>query len=359
MKKLFKISIIVTLLNSLVILLPSCKKQSTLPVIATSDVTAITDASAMSGGIVTSDGGAGVTVRGVCWALNANPTISDPNTNDGQGEGQFISSITGLNGGSTYHVRAYATNSVGTSYGSDMIFSTLGQAPSAATLAATNISTTYATLNGVVNSNYLSTTVSFEYGTTSSYGQTIIATPSSVEGNSNINVIAELSGLTAGTTYHFRVKTENSLGITYGSELTFNTAPDHDLNDYWMASDGYGVKIDGTHGIFYSFSSIWQEVANAGLVSIGSESFRSITRIDELNWTYDNLWWLRSNNIYSIVWSPESTIKMSSDGQSFMVTSTNPTDFTDTRTKTYTRDTHKSARNSFKDKALTNSISGY
>jgi len=138
-----------------------------------------------------------------------------------------------------------------------------------------------------------------------------------------------------------------------------NTNPNHDLNDFWLASDGYGVKISGTYGVFYSFSSIWQEVANAGLVSIGSESFRSITQNDELNWTYENLWWLKSNNVYSIIWSPGSTINMNIDGQSITVTSINPTDPNDVRTKTFARDTHKSVHVSFKAETVKNRNSGY
>jgi len=75
---------------------------------------------------VSSDGGAAVTVRGVCWSTSVNPTTSNSKTTNGSGTGSFTSSITGLSQGTTYHVRAYATNSVGTSYGSDRSFTTQG-----------------------------------------------------------------------------------------------------------------------------------------------------------------------------------------------------------------------------------------
>ena len=89
----------------------------TAPTVTTNTVTGITQTAATSGGNVTSDGGAAVTVRGVCWSTSVNPTTSNSKTTNGSGMGSFTSSITGLSQGTTYHVRAYATNSVGTSYG--------------------------------------------------------------------------------------------------------------------------------------------------------------------------------------------------------------------------------------------------
>lgn len=89
-----------------------------LPQLTTTEVTSITQVAATSGGNITSDGSSSVTARGVCWSTNANPTIADNKTNDGGGIGQFKSLITGLYDGTTYFVRAYATNSAGTGYGS-------------------------------------------------------------------------------------------------------------------------------------------------------------------------------------------------------------------------------------------------
>jgi len=94
------------------------------PTVTTTAISLITATTASGGGNVTSDGGASVTAKGVCWSTAANPTTSDSHTSDGTGIGSFISSITGLGPGTTYHVRAYATNSEGTGYGSDVSFKT-------------------------------------------------------------------------------------------------------------------------------------------------------------------------------------------------------------------------------------------
>ena len=97
------------------------------PTVTTTVVSSITSNSAFSGGNVTSDGGAFVTARGVCWSTSANPTTSDNHTTNGTGTGSFTSSITGLSPNTPYHVRAYATNSEGTGYGSEEAFTTKGE----------------------------------------------------------------------------------------------------------------------------------------------------------------------------------------------------------------------------------------
>ena len=103
---------------------PKLGWQLTTPTVTTTAVSSITTTTAESGGNVTNDGGASVTARGVCWSTSENPTISDSKTTDGTGTGEFTSSITGLSPGTTYYVRAYATNSAGTGYGEQRSFTT-------------------------------------------------------------------------------------------------------------------------------------------------------------------------------------------------------------------------------------------
>lgn len=90
----------------------------------TTAVSNITEASAVSGGTILSDGGAKITAKGVCWSIIPNPTISDAHTTDGAGIGNFASIITGLTMGTTYYMRAFATTSFGTTYGNEVSFDT-------------------------------------------------------------------------------------------------------------------------------------------------------------------------------------------------------------------------------------------
>jgi uncharacterized protein (TIGR02145 family) len=99
-------------------------QQASLPTVSTAEVTSITENSATGGGNVTSDGGATVTVRGICWSTAPNPTTADSKTTDGTGAGSFTSDLTGLTANTMYYVRAYATNSVGIAYGNEIEFKT-------------------------------------------------------------------------------------------------------------------------------------------------------------------------------------------------------------------------------------------
>lgn len=97
----------------------------TAPILTTTAVSAVTATTATSGGNITSNGGASVTVRGVCWSTNTNPTVAlTTKTVDASGSGAFTSSITGLTAGTKYYIRAYATNIVGTTYGNEETFTT-------------------------------------------------------------------------------------------------------------------------------------------------------------------------------------------------------------------------------------------
>ena len=88
-------------------------------------ITNITGATAISGGSTINDNGSTIIEKGVCWSTNQNPTIVGNKTTNGIGSDDFISNITLLTAETTYYVRAYATNSVGTSYGSQLSFTTL------------------------------------------------------------------------------------------------------------------------------------------------------------------------------------------------------------------------------------------
>ncbi len=92
------------------------------PTVSTAILGGATISTAESGGNVTSDGGADITERGVCWSIDANPTIDDSKSSDGISTGSFTSTITDLTYGVTYHIRAFATNCSGTGYGMDILY---------------------------------------------------------------------------------------------------------------------------------------------------------------------------------------------------------------------------------------------
>ncbi len=102
----------------------SCKEKKGIPVVTTAEITAIAERSAVSGGTITDDGGAAVHTRGIAWSLDPQPFPYLHLTNDGTGTGTFTSSITGLIGNTTYYVRAFAFNSEGVGYGTEVSFKT-------------------------------------------------------------------------------------------------------------------------------------------------------------------------------------------------------------------------------------------
>ena len=100
----------------------------TLPTVTTNEVTGITNTTATSGGVITSDGGGEILAKGVVWSMRPNPTIESSNyTDEGEGSGAFTSRLTDLRQGLTYYVRAYATNIMGTVYGEEKQFTTTGE----------------------------------------------------------------------------------------------------------------------------------------------------------------------------------------------------------------------------------------
>ena len=205
---------------------------------------------------------------------NASPVSGNSNTN-------VAINLSGLTIGTTFHYRVNATNSLGTTHGSDMTFTTLGAVPTAITTAITGITKTNGTINGIVNANFVSTTVSFEYGLTTGYGSVAASTPSTVTGSTNTNVSAIITGLATGTTYHYRVKATNSLGTTNGSDMTFTTAPssitDNDGNTYnvvaigaqvWMTENLKTTKYNDNSEIpLVSDPTAWSNIYNNALTT--------------------------------------------------------------------------------------------
>ena len=166
-------------------------------------------------------------------------------------------SVTGLNASTTYYYRVRAYNGSGTSGNSNVINVTTLSAtgpPVVITNPATLIASFSATLNGSVDPHGLTTTVYFQYGTTTSYGSTTLSQIKT--GNTYQSISANISGLTASTTYHFRIVATNSSGTRYGSDRTFTTlsatgAPVVTTNPATLIAS-FSAKLNGSvdpHGL--------------------------------------------------------------------------------------------------------------
>jgi hypothetical protein len=148
-----------------------------LPTLTTTAVTAITGPSATSGGTITNAGVTPITASGVCWGTAANPTTADGATTENAASGSFTSTFTGLTVGTTYYVRAYATNSAGTAYGQQISFTS--QYPTY-TFAYTGAKTTF-TIPAWASSITLTAKgaqggSNRNYGTTGGYGAVLTGT---------------------------------------------------------------------------------------------------------------------------------------------------------------------------------------
>ena len=121
---LYCIAVALALLATTLLSGCSSTDPTTVPIVTTSAVSDVMVSTAECGGSVTSDGGAAVTARGVCWSINPTPTIADNKTTDGSGTGGFTSNISYLIELTGYYVRAYATNNIGTGYGGVLFFKT-------------------------------------------------------------------------------------------------------------------------------------------------------------------------------------------------------------------------------------------
>ena len=204
--------------------------STSFPILTTANVTNIGVSSALSGGIISSDGGATVTARGVVWSTTINPTIALPTkTIDGAGTGTFVSNITGLLTNTTYYVRAYATNSTGTSYGENVNFTI--NAPSITTKQLFiyggdywNSFPLYKT-GGTITSDGGSPITARGIVWSTSPNPTIALSTKTIDGTGIGTFVSVATGLITNpvTTYYIRAYATNSNGTFYGNEAAIPT----------------------------------------------------------------------------------------------------------------------------------------
>jgi len=196
-----------------------------LATINTTIASSINTTSAVSGGNITNDGGGTVTTRGICYGTTANPTILNSIIASGSGTGIFTSNLTALIPGTTYYIRAYATNSAGTAYGNNLSFTTSPiLLPTLSTTSASSITTTSAVSGGNITNDGGGTVTARGV----CYGTTTNPTTSNskiTSGSGTGSFTATLTGLTPSTTYYYRAYATNSAGTSYGNNLSLTTSP--------------------------------------------------------------------------------------------------------------------------------------
>jgi uncharacterized protein (TIGR02145 family) len=239
MMRIFKSAI---LINALVLFFffLGCKKEEkvVIPVLSTTAISNISAKTATSGGKIISGNGASITERGVCWSKEQMPTISDNTTKDSTGGGSFISLLTNLDSLSTYYVRAYATNSAGTGYGTVVSFKTSASLPIILTTATDKINQYSAIYGGVIKSNGgVNITASGICWSTNT--NPVITDSKAINVANKDTFTCFISSLTPNTQYYVRAYATNISGTSYGDALSLvtkqeiaNMVEDNDGNVY-------------------------------------------------------------------------------------------------------------------------------
>jgi len=193
-----------------------------LPCVTTGDISDITATTAQCFGEVTASGKSNVVQRGLCWSTLQYPTLSNAYAVSGSGLGTFDVTMENLSVGTTYYVRAFATNGVGTAYGEQRMFTTLGGLPTVTTAAVTSVTATAATCGGEVtgDGDFAVTARGVCWSTAP---DPTVANAHTNDGNGTGTFVSNLTGLAPGTAYYVRAYATNQNGSSYGEQRTFAT----------------------------------------------------------------------------------------------------------------------------------------
>jgi len=257
-----------------IMVVAGCKKDTAaintaavqLPVLTTADISAVTKTTAISGGSITSNGGAMISALGICWSTKAEPTIADSKTTEGTDKVTYTSALTGLTNAAVYNVRAYATNSFGTAYGNTVTFAALETGQEylggriAYVLKPGDPGYTAGTAHGIIISQFATTSFGWSNGT---YITTTATATTLGTGNANTDLI--VSKLGAGSYSAGACASEKSSGYT-----DWYLPSKDELNKLYLAKD----KIPGIYTMGYYWSSsetgnstVWIQSFSTGVQS--------------------------------------------------------------------------------------------
>ena len=206
--------------------------DSRIPAVTTQSVSDVSYTTASITGNITDLGMPNATVHGVCYGLSANPATTCTDEGVALASGEFTSDLSGLDPGTMYHARAYATNSQGTSYGADIIFTTQAVTlPTVMTGSAANIGEMSAVCSGEVTHNggedLTACGICWATQVDPTLSDSVWQGP--VTGNGVGSFSGSITSLKPGTTYYFRAFATNSAGTAYGSSQSFKTASDDSI----------------------------------------------------------------------------------------------------------------------------------
>jgi uncharacterized protein (TIGR02145 family) len=213
-------------------LFSSCKKdkkdekQVTLPQLSTTAISNLGYNTATSGGTITGNGGGAITASGICWSkTNNTPTLADSKTTGTTASGSFVSVMNSLEENTTYYVRAYATNSAGTGYGSVVTFTTTVNItlPALTTAAITNLGYNTATSGGTITGNGGAAIIASGICWSKNNNPPTIADSIATGTTATGSFVYVMNNLEENTTYYVRAFATNSVGTGYGNVITFTT----------------------------------------------------------------------------------------------------------------------------------------
>ena len=158
----------------------------------------------------------------MCWSTSQNPTVGGSHTEDGSGQGSFVSTLTNLTTGTIYYVRAYAINSADTAYGEEVSFTAI-RVPTVTTTSISSIASTTATSGGNVTADGgANVTARGVCWSTVNIEPTIYDSHTS-DGYGSGSYVSHLTNLQSGTHYYVRAYATNALGTGYGEVKEFTT----------------------------------------------------------------------------------------------------------------------------------------
>lgn len=189
---------------------------------ATNEVSSITAHAAACGGSITSDGGAPVTEYGLCWSTSQNPTTDNFKTVGAGNSSNFVANLSSLTPNTNYYVRTYAINSVGTSYGNEVMFQTQSGVLDITTKAAASITITSVVTGGTITSEG-GAPVNERGICWSTSPNPTTADNKKISGSGIGSYITSITGLTHSTTYYVRAYGVNSVDTTYATQTSFTT----------------------------------------------------------------------------------------------------------------------------------------